>query len=76
MFSDMKEQMKEQQAQCDRDQEHAALDCENTIREQEALRQLTTNSRLKSLPSKTTSHRRSQKASSSVDYPTSESLTN
>jgi len=38
MLADMKEQMKEQQAQSDRDREQAALDCENAIREQEVLR--------------------------------------
>jgi len=36
----MKEHMKEQQAQSDRDREHMALDRENAIREQEAVRQL------------------------------------
>ena len=40
MLADMKEQMKEQQAQSDRDQEFATLDHENAIREQEPLRQL------------------------------------
>ena len=36
----MKKKMKEQQAQSDRDRQQAALDHENGIREQEALRQL------------------------------------
>ena len=40
IFADMKEHMKEQQAQSDRDREHMALDRENAIREQEAVRQL------------------------------------
>ena len=61
MLADMKEQMKEQQAQSDRDREQAALNRENAIREQEALRQLNDNSRLKSLPSRITSHQCSQK---------------
>ena len=38
MLTEMKEQMKEQQAQLDRDREQAALNCENAISEQEALR--------------------------------------
>jgi len=38
MLADMKEQMKEQQAQTDRDREQTAFDSENVIREQEALR--------------------------------------
>ena len=40
MLTDMKEQMKEQQARSDRNWKQAALDCENVIREEEALRQL------------------------------------
>ena len=40
MLADMKEQMNEQQTQQYRDQEQTALDRENTINEQEALRQL------------------------------------
>jgi len=40
MPADMKEQIKKQQAQFNRDQEHAVLDRENAIHEQEALRQL------------------------------------
>jgi len=39
MLADMKEQMKEQ-VQSDGDQQQAALDRENAIREQEALRSL------------------------------------
>jgi len=40
MLTDMKEQMKEQQAQSARDRKQAALDCDNAIREHEPLRQL------------------------------------
>ena len=40
MLADLKEQMKEQHAQTDRDQEQVALDRKNAIREHEALRQL------------------------------------
>ena len=40
MLVDMKEQMKEQQAQSNRDREQTFLDRENVIREQEALSQL------------------------------------
>ena len=40
MLTDMKEQMKEQQAQSDRDWERVTLDRENVIGEQEALRRL------------------------------------
>jgi len=40
MLADMKEHMKEQQAQSDRDREQAALDHENTTCKQETLRQL------------------------------------
>ena len=39
MLADMKEQMKEQQAQSDRDLKQAALDRDNIAREQEALKQ-------------------------------------
>ena len=39
MLVDLKEQMKEQQAQSVRDRKQAALDCDNTAREQEALKQ-------------------------------------
>ena len=40
MLADMKEQMKEQPAQSDRDREQATFNRENVIREQEALMQL------------------------------------
>jgi len=38
MLNDMKEQMKEQQAQSDRHREQAALDCENVDHEHEVLK--------------------------------------
>jgi len=40
MLADLKKQIKEQQAQSNRDWEQAALDHKNVIREQEALRHL------------------------------------
>jgi len=40
MLTYMKEQMKEQQAQSDRNREQTTFDRENVVREQEALRQL------------------------------------
>ena len=40
MLIDIKEQIKKQQAWSDSDREQAALDSENTVREQEALKQL------------------------------------
>ena len=53
MLADMKEQMKEQQLQSDRDREQVALNHENTTSEQEALKYLNNQLQLKSLPSKT-----------------------
>jgi len=54
MFYEMKKQMKEQQLQSDREQEHMTLDRENNIREQEELNYLTNSFRPKSQLSKTT----------------------
>lgn len=40
MLAGMKEQMKEQQARSDSNRQQATLECENIVREQEALKQL------------------------------------
>ena len=61
MLLDMKEQMKNKKTQSDHDLEHVALDNENATHEQEALRQLNKQLKLKSLPSKTPQHLRSGK---------------
>ena len=58
----MKEQMKEQQLQSDRDREQLALNHENTTSEQEALKHLNNQVQFKSLPSKTPPTRRIQEA--------------
>jgi len=57
MIVDLKEQMKEQLVQSDRDWKQAALDRENAIREQEVL------GHLSKLPSRTPRHQRNPKAS-------------
>jgi len=63
MLVDMKEQMKEQQAQSDRDREQAALGRENAICEQEALRQLKEQPQAQIAALRTPRHRHSRKAS-------------
>jgi len=73
----MKEHMKEQYAQSDREWEQATLNSENVLHEQETLRRLTmTNFKLKLLRFKITNLHRGQIASlKSVGPPTSKPLT-
>ena len=60
MLANMKEQMKEQQAQSDCDRKQASLDREKALREQEALRRHNDNFRIKSLSSRTICLHRNQ----------------
>ena len=76
MLAGMNEQTKEQQAQSNHDREQAALDRENVIREQEALRQLNEQLQAQIVASRTPRHRHSTKASiESKNLPTYESST-